>query len=351
MLAEKFLCTKDLGVSDYRLYDCRQEPFALHGFFDPCGQACFKRIPDEVAEATSEKIRGLYRHTAGGRVRFRTDAGFLILKAVMPQISNMDIMPRSGSSGFDVYLRKGTSYVYLRSCFPTAGDVGGFEQYVPLPSGDKDVLIHFPLYNDVRQLFLGFAPDATVSAPPPYTFEKPVIFYGSSITQGAAASRPGNSYCAMISRRLDCDFINLGFSGACRAELPMMRYLAGLDCSVFVLDYDHNAPSADYLGATHERAYRILRAAHPELPIILVSRPDFDNWGDESVMQREIIYRTYANAREAGDRNVAFIDGEGLFEGSQRDCCTVDGCHPTDLGFERMAGRIGEVVSRMLKIS
>lgn len=341
-------CYTDFGRSDYTLYDCRQQPFVLHGFYDAYRQPSFKRLPDEVGTAASERVAGLYRCTTGGRLRFATDSDFIILKAVMPALARHNIMPDLAACGFDLYLKKGLSYVYERSFIPALTDVGGFEQLLELPEGSKEILIHFPLNSGVTDLLVGLKNDASVSAPAPYGIQKPVVFYGSSITHGFAASRPGNTYPAMISRMLDCDFVNLGFAGGCRAEDVLVDYIATLDCSAYVLDYDHNAPTADYLGRTHQKAYRTMRAAHPSLPIIIVSRPDVERWGEESIVHREIVYRTYANARAAGDQNVYFIDGEGLFEGPFRDSCTVDAVHPNDLGFMRMANRIGETLSRVL---
>ena len=181
-----------------------------------------------------------------------------------------------------------------------------------------------------------------------YALEKPVLYYGSSITQGGCASRPGNAYQAMISRRLDADFINLGFSGNAKAETVMCEYLASLDASVFVCEYDHNAPNADHLAKTHRPLYETYRAAHPDVPIVFVTKPDFHP-GTEDERRRRIVIDTYEYALSVGDRKVSFVDGAHLFDGPFADSCTVDGCHPNDLGFFRMAQKIGDAVEAALK--
>ena len=162
----------------------------------------------------------------------------------------------------------------------------------------------------------------------------------------------------MISRALDCDHINLGFSGNAKGEKAMAEYLAGLDMSVFVCDYDHNATNAAYLAATYEPLYDTFRASHPDTPYIMVSLPDVDRKellpavgtiAPEAGLRRQIIYAAYNRAVKLGDKHVSFIDGRTLFAGLQRGDCTVDGTHPNDLGFFRMAQVIGAEVKHWLE--
>ena len=102
-----------------------------------------------------------------------------------------------------------------------------------------------------------------------------------------------------------------------------------------MLDYDHNAPDEAHLEATHEPFFRAIRNRRPELPVLLVSRCDFHGTAAD-IRRREIIRATWEHAAAAGDRHVRFLDGELLFGAEERDACTVDGCHPNDLGFYRM---------------
>jgi hypothetical protein len=176
---------------------------------------------------------------------------------------------------------------------------------------------------------------------------KPILYYGSSITQGASASRPDNSYQAIISDRLNVDYICLGFAGCAKGEEQIVDYLTTVDCSIFVCDYDHNALTADFLSDTHKRLYERYRAVRPQTPIIFVSRADdkcFPN-GDE---RAEIIKATYKNAQLNGDNNVWFIDGREIYPKYIREHCTVDDCHPTDLGFYFMSEKIGNVIEKII---
>ena len=97
--------------------------------------------------------------------------------------------------------------------------------------------------------------------------------YGSLITQGGCASRHGMSYQSIVSRKFNCDYINLGFSGNAKAEDEITDYIKNLEMFVFVLDYDHNAPTVEYLKNTHEKMFKAVRDAHPDIPVIMMSRP------------------------------------------------------------------------------
>ena len=123
-------------------------------------------------------------------------------------------------------------------------------------------------------------------------------------------------------------------------------YLASLPMSVFVSDYDHNAPNPAHLQETHCKLYRAIRAAHPEIPYIMVSRFDFDSAYEESIARRDVIFDTYRYARETGDRNVYYIDGASVFRGPDEDGCTVDGTHPNDHGFALFASALGAELKR-----
>ncbi len=339
-----------LTEPDIRFYDVRQDPFRIHGLYDAKNEPVFKRMPDSVAQLVNDGVYRLYTNTAGGRVRFRTNSRYVAIKAVLPSVTNFPHMTLAGTAGFDLYLDQAGQSTYYKTFMPPVGMKDGYESVVQFPdNADRSLTINFPLYNNVDALYVGLQESATLAAGAPYAHERPVLYYGSSITQGGCASRPGNSYQAIISRRWNCDHINLGFSGSARGEAVMADYIAGQAISAFVCDYDHNAPSTDHLQATHAGFIRIIRARQPALPIILVSKPDFDLASPECLTRRDIIYTTYRQAVQAGDRNIYFIDGQWLFKDENRDCCTVDSCHPNDAGFVRMAEVIGQIVGQVLR--
>ena len=213
-----------------------------------------------------------------------------------------------------------------------------------------DWIIDFPLYGGVENVEIGLKEGSVLLEPKPHKVPHPVLFYGSSITQGGCASRPGNAYTSMLCRTLDAEQINLGFSGSGKGEPAVAEAIASLDLAAFVLDYDHNAPDAEHLKKTHEQFFRIVRKAHPDLPILILSKCNF--WGGAvDRKRRDIIRATYEHAVAEGDRKVRFIDGEILFgtDPVERSWCTVDRCHPNDLGFFRMYQAVLPVLKEVLE--
>lgn len=337
-----------LPITDLKWLTPLDDPLSLHGMYGYSEELGYMRIPPDVAKNTNEGVNWLFRNTSGGRIRFKTNSKYIAMKLVVTDDGIMPHITAIGQAGLDLYRTDNHISAYVQSYMPFFGGRDhGYESIVTTDGQMHTYTMNMPLYSDVRAIYIGFEPDAILEKADPYAITQPILYYGSSITQGGCASRPGNAYQAMISRRFDCDFINLGFSGNAKGEPAIVQYLASLDPCVFVLDYDHNAPNAQHLQATHEPLFQTFRAAHPDTPVIMISKPDFKpNTEDEA--RREIIRTTYNNALTSGDRNVYFIDGETLFDGPCRDSCTVDGCHPNDLGFFRMAEKIGNVLEPLL---
>ncbi|MBQ8837071.1 MAG: hypothetical protein IJ002_06160 [Clostridia bacterium] len=327
---------------DIRFYSIEDAPFKIYGVYKDDG--LFRRLPEEVARSVSEGVYKLHANTAGGRVRFVTDSSYVAVSVRLGRVGKMPHFALSGSVGFDLYV--GT--LYRGAFIPPFGVTDSYEAVVELGSSEeREITINFPLYSDVRDVYIGISDGAAVKAPSPYANEKPVVYYGSSITQGACASRPGMAYQSIISRRFNLDFVNLGFSGNAKGELTIAEYIKGLDMSAFVYDYDHNSPNAAFLAQTHERMFKIIREAHPTLPIICMSRPRFRIVGEDE-KRRAVVEATYKNAIAAGDENVYFLDGKALSALCGGDGM-VDGTHPTDYGFASMAKAIGDVLEEIIE--
>ena len=351
-----------------QFYNVKMSPFTVYGLL-PCGEKeVFRRMPEEVAKNTNEGVLQLHTNTSGGRVRFSTDSEKIAIRAFMPGRCLMPHMPFLGSSGFDLYEAEesegnegseetSVKWSYRGSFIPPTKRKESYEAIIRLGSKRKrDLMIHFPLYDNVADLWIGLEEDALLQEGGKYRPIKPVLYYGSSITQGGCASRPGNAYPAVISRNLNCDFVDLGFSGSGRGDISCAEYIAEQPMSVFVMDYDYNAPTPEHLEATHEPFFKAVREKNPDLPIILVSRTDPPRTAlvaENTKKRLEIIKRTYENALCKGDENVYLVDGGSIFKsceilGIAADSCTVDGVHPNDLGFACMAKVLGETVKGVL---
>lgn len=339
-----------LTEPDLRFYDVRRAPFQLYGLWDPQNEPVFKRLPDDIGRNVNSGVTTLYLQTAGGRVRFSTDSQYVAIKAVMPYVKHMDHMPLSGSSGFDLYLDTESDSHYSHTFRIPTSAKDGYESIARFPDRKmRHFTINFPSYNAVDALYVGVQEGASLGEGRPYRDMAPIYYYGSSITQGACASRPGLAYQNIISRRLNTDFVNLGFSGSGRGEPNICAWMAEQKMSIFVSDYDHNAPNPEHLQKTHYPLYAAIREKHPDIPYIMLSRPDFDCNYNESVARRAVVYETYTRALAEGDKNVYYIDGQSIFRGPYEDSCTVDRSHPNDLGFMLMAEHIGRAIERALR--
>ncbi len=338
--------TESFGRDDIVLHDVRNAPFRLYGVFYE--EDCFRRMPKAVAESVNEGVAQLCGHTSGGRVCFSTNSECIAVTCTRPNFWAMGHMARTGNGGLELYERRGGKWIY-RATFVPPATPNGFSSIVNLGGREeRELMLQMPLYAPVSSLLIGVSAGSALGEwHGEYARKKPIVFYGSSITQGGCASTPGGDYAGRVSRRFDTDYINLGFSGSGKAEVPMMEYIASLDMSCFVYDYDYNAPDAEYLSATHYRGYRIVREANPDLPIIIMSAPNYDRIGYNAPARRDVIAATYERARAEGDKNVYFIDGKEHFATFNADGCTVDGTHPNDLGFYRMAEAVGGVLEKI----
>ena len=302
------------------------------------------RLPADVIDQVNSGVSEVAKFPSGARVRFATDSRRIALCAVVGPAGYIKNVGAIGKCGLAGYVDGEWHYVV----YPTASDAEEMTGAYDLDGKMHEHTVYLPLFTPLYDLMIGLDDDAQVKPPRPYAVQKPIVFYGSSITNGASATHAGNAYVSIVCRRLDASFLNLGFSGSARGEENIARYIAGLDMSLFVMDYDHNAPDAAHLEATHERFFRIVREAQPDLPIALISKPDFDIDPEGNAARRAVIRRTYEHALAAGDARVRFIDGETLFGTTERRDCLVDGTHPNDLGFRRMADAITPVLRELL---
>lgn len=320
-------------------YSATDPVFGLSGIYH--NGLSYTRMPTDVAKSVSAGVTALHRNTSGGRIRFYTDSPTVTVSAVSDMITGMPHFTHIGANGFDLYLDgkpQGSFYSFWRQ----EGELYYLSVSKVLAHAGE-VEIYFPLYANVIDVKIGLETGSTLEkSSKKYANEKPVVFYGSSVTQGGCATRAGMSYEAILCRKLNLDFINLGFSGNAHGEAEIACYIASLDMSMFVFDYDYNARTAEHLLETHQPFFDIIRSAHPDIPIVLMSAPKFDRSRDFE-RRIEIIGDTYNTAIARGDNNVYFLTGDDLL-GAVGDEGLVDNCHPTDLGFWNMANALLPVV-------
>ncbi len=343
----------------------RERPFSLHGLYRPETPGPFRRLPEEVASQTGKKILLLSTNTAGARVRFRTDSSFIALGALFDGASLPSVRTAAflgaGAYCFDLYadgrhVRLLWPEAYRQSGPLAACDLsdGRLEAFHDFGSAvPREITICFPPYANLREVWIGLDRDADISEASPYLPGDPVVFYGSSITQGACASRPGNAYPAVLSRRLGFDYVNLGFASGARAQKPVIDYLCSIPMSVLVFDYDHNAPSPEFLEETHGPALRRLREAHPDVPMVVLSRPDIDGGLEGALRRIAVIEESCESVRRMGPAQVVFVNGYDIYRSLDPEMMILDGTHPTDLGHYAIAaaltGPLREILSARVK--
>ncbi len=324
-------------------YNIDDEPFRIYGVWRE-GEY-YARIPKTVAESVSEGIGAEYHTTAGGRVRFVTDSPYVAVSVELDGLYTFVGMSKIGTCGMDIYA-DGEFVTSYRNFVGEAEDrissLAAMRQ-----DGEHLIEINFPLYCNVKNMYVGIDKNASLKSAPDYTVETPVVFYGSSITHGACSSRPGLTYPARLSRMLDMNFHSLGYGGLCKGEVNMANYIASLNMSACVLDYDHNAPTPEYLRETHSRFFNIVREKNPDLPILILTCPRY-TMNERWIVRRDIIKETYDAAVARGDKNVYILYGSEFFSEIGNEY-SVDDTHPTDEGFYYMARAIAPTLRKMLE--
>ena len=327
----------------YTLFD---KPLKVFGvpFFETTKK--LTRLPENLI-AQLPHLDHLGRRCAGGLVAFKTDSVTFTVRVSLKTLSVDLGMSLYACQSAQVMLGERENARHLGVVNPPDYQTKVFEKTFHKSSDMEQVSIYFPRNEQLENIEVFLEDAAVVTEPTPYKYPKPIVFYGSSITEGGCSCNSTNAYNAILSRWLDFECYNLGFSGNARGELCMADYINTLDMGVFVMDYDHNAPTVAHLEETHKPFFDRIRKVHPELPILLMTRPA-EVYTDEYKARRDVVKATWQAAVENGDHNVYFIDGESFYGETDRNLCSFDDCHPNDLGFFRMASTIRPVLLKIL---
>lgn len=315
--------------------------------------APFDRLPAKAEGKVREAVWNLSRHSAGLCVRFTTDAPQIQAQWELTS-SNLAMphMPATGVSGLDLYVKDDRDqWRWLANGRPAAKTntktlVAGLDK---LP---RDYLLYLPLYNGVSSVEIGLPPDAKLSKAEPYSagHVKPIVFYGTSITQGGCASRPGMVHTAIIGRKLNYPVVNLGFSGNGQLEPALGELMSEIDAAVYVLDCLPNL-NAEQVRERTEPLVKQLRDKHADTPILLV---EDRTYSDAFLLKgkrahndnnRVELRAAYERLQKAGVKGLYYLKGEKLLGDDNEG--TVDGSHPTDLGFVRQAEAFVEALTQL----
>lgn len=313
--------------------------------------ATFDRLPARAEAEVRKQVWDLSRHSAGISVRFRTAATRIAVRwTLTDKRLAMPHMAATGVSGVDLYVRHDERWRWLATGRPKA-----LENRAVLARGidpmEREFMLYLPLYNGTKSLEIGVPPETAIEPGAAPKHGRPIVFYGTSITQGACASRPGMTHPAILGRRLDREVINLGFSGQGRMELALAKLIAEVDAAVYVVDCLPNLDGKK-VEARLGPLVDAIRAKRPDTPIVLVEdRTYADGFlkkgrAMRNQKNRAALRAGIAKLRARGVTGLHTIDGETLL--AKDGDSTVDGSHPTDLGFAQQANAFEPLLRQLL---
>lgn len=313
----------------------------------------YDRFPSDAEHKVPPAVWSLSRDCAGMMGRFKSNASAVHVRYTLTKSNTaMPHMPGTGVSGVDLYARdEKNQWRWVNVIKPVDKQVN---QVGPLSEGmkpqEREYAFYLPLYNGVEKVEIGVNEGATFEGLAPR--KKPIVFYGTSITHGACASRPGMCHPAILGRRFDLPTTNLGFSGNGKMDASVGEYLCKVDAAVFVIDC---LPNMDAKLVT-ERCIPLvkqLREAKPETPIVLVEdRRNTNSWihperAAHHTANHAALKAAYEKLQAEGVKKLFYISGDALL-GDDGDGST-DGSHPSDLGFYRQSDVFEPVLREALK--
>ncbi|MDC1321347.1 SGNH/GDSL hydrolase family protein [Flavobacteriaceae bacterium] len=334
------------------IYHGRQH-FLIEGtaISDSLKESPYDRLPISYKEKVREPVWDLSKASAGITVRFHSNSTSINLKWTVLNDLDMSHMAATGIKGIDLYTKYNNKWRYVT----TAGALVGLKTYqnksIPADSINEYELIKnmtpefreyklfLPLYDGVTKLEVGIDSAASIEKATPSS-EKPIVFYGTSITQGGCASRPGMAHTNIISRKLDVDCINYGFSGNGRMETPIVELISEIDARFYVIECLQNMDS-EQVKERVKPLVDIIRTNHPHTPIVLVENMMYTMAFLNQTLETRLIEENTALKNEydeiikSGTQNIFYIKDNKEFLVDNEG--TVDGVHLTDLGFKRYA--------------
>lgn len=304
-------------------------------------QDSFFRLPQSLKNKVREPVWQLSKNSAGLSVDFATNSSRIVVKWHLLNNFHMNHMAGTGIRGLDLYCRVKNHWQYVKTAIPR--DSSNQQLLIENMSLEmRTFRLYLPLYDGIKNLAIGIDSSALIKKPALLS-GKPLIFYGTSITQGGCASRPGMAYTNIISRKLNRECINLGFSGNGRMENPISEYIASIDAAIIIIDCLPNMTADSVAEKTAELIY-IIRKQQPTTPIVFIENLVYESAYFDSTQMELIYYKNkilkteIIKMQSKGFENIYLIESDNLL--GQDHEGTVDGVHLTDLGFMRFSDNL-----------
>ncbi|MCH5596448.1 SGNH/GDSL hydrolase family protein [Niabella ginsengisoli] len=310
----------------------------------------FHRIDTNAHRNFSAGIKRLLTNGAGLVISFKTNSPRIAAKWCVSSSKPHNNMTPIVDKGLDLYIKRNGKWEFAGVGRPNAV-CNEFVMVKDMEKGEKECLLYLPTYDEVKSLSIGIDSGCKIaSGNDPFT-KKKVVIYGSSVTQGASASRPGMAYPARLSRDMGINFVNLGLSGSGKMEKEVADMVASIQADAFILDCFAN-PSPEQIAKRTAYIVKAIRAKHPNAPIIMIQSV-FRETGNFDLTVRKFVERQNANTLteyqkllKEGVKHLYLIPGDNLLGKDHEG--TTDGTHPNDIGFDRMLQVIKPAISPLL---
>lgn len=343
--ADKNFITTKAKKPEYEYHNYSE--FDLEGllFFDENGGK-FYRLPRRILADCTENMQEVAQNSAGAVLKFRTNSKKITVHCEYEYHRCSSSLSQLADAGFDLYRIKDGKYEFCCCLYPSTEDET-LDMEWTISDNDEcfEYALYLPLFSTISNFYIGVQNGSVIEKSRNTAPKKRLLVYGSSISQGACVSRPGITYAAITARTMGFELLNCGYSGNCRGELAIADEFVKKDFDCFIYEYDHNAPNSEFLRKTHKPFFDRIRSVKKDVPIIIMSRPDFTAGarGDEAE-RNKVVLDTYNTAVANGDKNVYFIDLSEVFNGYERSDLTPDRVHPNDFGAAVIANKICEVM-------
>ena len=329
--------------------------FPVYGKISEKTNERYERLPSELENVSRKDVWRLGRSSAGLYIRFRSNTTSMRIKWQSTFDNEQNHMTDLGTRGLDLYALVNGEWRAVAPVRPTSKGVNEWTIIRNMLPEQREYMLYLSLYDGVKSLKIGVDEGAYLGQPEvasPST-EKPIVMYGSSILQGGCASRPGMAYTNIIGRRFDREVFNLGFSGNARLDMEIAHLMASVKApGAFVLDFVPNS-SDKLINEAAEKFFRVLRDAHPDVPVIFVEDPIFPRTAFDTKLHEEVVGRNIAmtqlfkRLKKAGERKIYYVSAKKML-GDDGDA-TVDGSHFTDVGALRYVENIMPALKKALK--
>lgn len=321
------------------------------GFSDT--ESLYDRLPASLKDKTRPPVWSLSKNSSGLAIRFCTDSRVIAAKWELTGDVVMNHFAPTGIKGVDLYCLEKGKWQFVNSGRPN-GKACSATIVHHLEGKEKEYMLYLPLYDGVSNVQIGVEPKAFIGQPlvDSPRKAKPVVVYGTSITQGGCASRVGMSYTNQLSRMLDRQFINLGFSGNGQLDLEVAEAIATIGASCFVIDCLPNVNPAQ-MREKYLQFFAFIREKNPKTPILLVENLHYTHGAFDPMVsslikeKNDLLKSYYDELKKKGERNIYYLKADGLTGDDLEG--TVDGVHLTDLGFKRLAENMYPVLKKIVR--